>query len=117
MIRLASGTQVWLSCRPIDMRKGMNGLAAQVREVLRADPFCGHVFLFRGKGGDYLKLLHWDGTGLCLYAKRLERGRFVWPPVIDERLRLTPSQLELLLEGMDYRRTLPIEAGIRPALA
>jgi transposase len=117
MIRLASGTQVWLACRPIDMRKGMNSLAAQVKAVLHADPFSGHVFLFRGKTGDYLKALHWDGSGLCLYAKRLERGRFVWPPVIDERLHLTPGQLELLLEGMDYRRTMPPEVGIRPAMA
>src|SRR5271166_445616 len=60
-----------------------------VRNVLLADPFSGHLFVFRGKRGDYVKILHWDGSGLCLFAKRLERGRFVWPPVIDDRLRLT----------------------------
>ena len=117
MMHLAPGTQVWLSCRPTDLRKGFDGLAAQVKEVLRADPFSGHLFVFRGKRGDYVKALYWDGSGLCLFAKRLERGRFVWPPVIGERLRLTPSQLSLLIEGMDWRRTVPVEVGYRPALA
>jgi len=64
-----------------------------------------------------VKALYWDGSGLCLFAKRLEKGRFVWPPVIDERLRLTPSQLALLIEGMDWRRTVPVEVEYRPALA
>ena len=68
MMQLSAGTQVWLACRPIDMRKGFNGLAAQVKNVLRSDPFCGHVFVFRGKRGDYVKALHWDGIGLCLFA-------------------------------------------------
>jgi len=116
-MQLSHGTQVWLSCRPTDMRKGFDGLAAQVKEVLRADPFSGHLFVFRGKRGDYVKALYWDGTGLCLFAKRLEKGRFVWPPVIDERLRLTPSQLSLLIEGMDWRRTVPVEVEYRPAQA
>ncbi len=117
MMPPAPGTHVWLSCRPTDMRKGFDGLAAQVAEVLRDDPFSGHLFVFRGKRGDYVKVLYWDGSGLCLFAKRLERGRFVWPPVIEERLRLTPSQLALLIEGMDWRRTVPVEMEYRPALA
>jgi transposase len=98
------------------MRKGFNGLAAQVKEVLRADPFSGHVFVFRGKRGDYVKVLHWDGSGLCLLSKRLEKGKFVWPPVIDERLCLTPSQLQLLIEGMDWRRTVALEVQPRPSV-
>ena len=101
MMHLAPGTQVWLACRPTDMRKGFDSLAAHVKEVLRADPFSGHLFVFRGKRGDYLKLLYWDGSGLCLFAKRLERGRFVWPPVINERMQLTTGQLSLLIEGID----------------
>jgi transposase len=117
MMHLAPGTQVWLACRPTDLRKGFNSLAALVQEVLRGDPFSGHLFVFRGKRGDYAKVLYWDGTGLCLFAKRLERGRFVWPPMIDEGLRLTPSQLALLIEGMDWRRTMPPEPEHRPALA
>ncbi|HKM56019.1 MAG TPA: IS66 family insertion sequence element accessory protein TnpB, partial [Isosphaeraceae bacterium] len=68
MMQLASGTQVWLSCRPTDMRKGFDGLAAQVKNVLSAEPFSGHLFVFRGKRGDYLKALYWDGSGLCLFA-------------------------------------------------
>ncbi len=117
MMRLCTGTQVWLACRPVDMRKGFNGLAAQVKKVLSDDPFSGHVFVFRGKSGGYMKALYWDETGLCLFAKRLEKGRFVWPPVIDERTRLTAGQLELLIEGMDWRRTVPMELEYRPALA
>jgi len=117
MMRPAPGTQVWLACRPMDMRKGMDGLAAQVTEVLKSDPYSGHLFVFRGKRGDYVKVLHWDGSGLCLFAKRLEKGRFVWPPAINERLHLTPGQLDLLIEGMDWRRTVPTELEYRPALA
>jgi transposase len=117
MMQLATGTQVWLSCRPTDMRKGFDGLAAQVKNVLLADPFSGHLFVFRGKRGDYLKALYWDGSGLCLFAKRLERSRFVWPPVIDERLRLTPGQLELLIEGIDWRRTVALDVQQRPSAA
>jgi transposase len=117
MMHLPAGTQVWLWCRPTDLRKGFNSLAALAQEVLRDDPFSGHLFVFRGKRGDYLKALYWDGTGLCLFAKRLEQGRFVWPPVIDEGLRLKPSQLALLIEGMDWRRTVPVEVEYRPALA
>ena len=117
MMHLAPGTQVWLACLPTDLRKGFNGLAARVSEVLLADPYSGHLFVFRGKRGDYVKILHWDGTGLCLFAKRLEKGRFIWPPVINEQMRLTRGQLSLLIEGIDWRRTVPTELEYRPALA
>jgi len=117
MRRLAPGTQVRLLCRPTDMRKGFDRLAAEIKNVLLADPFSWHVFVFRGKREDYVKALHWDGSGLCLFAKRLEKGRFVWPPVIDERTRLTAGHLELLIEGMDWRRTVPMELEYRPAVA
>ena len=99
------GTKVYLACRPTDMRKGFDGLSAEVTRVLRADPFCGHLFVFRGKRGDMMKILYWDGTGLCLFSKRMESGGFVWPPVVDERLQLTAAQLSLLIEGIDWRRT------------
>ena len=98
-------TRVYLACAPVDMRKGFAGLSAQVADVVKADPYSGHLFVFRGKRGDYLKILHWDGSGLCLFAKRLEQGRFVWPPIVDDSLRLTSVQLALLIEGMDWRRT------------
>lgn len=115
MIQFAPRTRVYLCCRPVDLRKGLDGLSAQVANVLQADPFSGHLFLFRGKRGDYLKLLYWDGSGLCLFAKRLEKGRFVWPPIVDGRMRLTPAQMALLIEGIDWRRTVSIAAGTRPS--
>ena len=96
------------------MRKGFDGLAAQVTNVLRADPFSGHLFLFRGKRGDYLKCLYWDGSGLCLFAKRLEKGRFVWPPIVDGKMILTPAQMALLVEGIDWRRTVSIDPPTVP---
>jgi transposase len=114
MRQLAPGTRVYLACRPTDMRKGFDGLAAQVTNVLHADPYTGHLFVFRGKRGDLIKILHWDGSGLCLFAKRLEQGKFVWPPIVDDCLHMTPAQLALLLEGIDWRRTVPVEAPRRP---
>ncbi len=77
MISLAPGTKVFLACCPVDLRNGFDGLAAKAQQIIGADPFSGHLFLFRGKRGDYLKALYWDGSGLCLFAKRLEKGRFV----------------------------------------
>jgi transposase len=79
MIGLPAGTRIWLSAGVTDMRKGFDGLAVQAQTVLGKDPFSGHVFCFRGRRGDLVKLLWWDGDGLCLFAKRLERGRFIWP--------------------------------------
>jgi transposase len=81
------------------MRYGFDGLSAKVVEVLQGDPFSGHLFIFRSKRGDYLKILYWDGSGICLFAKRLEQGRFVWPPIVDGGLQLTPAQLALLIRG------------------
>jgi len=77
MIGLPAGTRVWLAVGRTDMRKGFDGLAAAVQERMAQDPFCGHLFVFRGRRGDLLKVLWWDGQGLCLFAKRLEKGRFV----------------------------------------
>jgi transposase len=95
MIGLPSGTRVWLATGATDMRKGFDGLAAVVQTVLRRDPFSGHVFAFRDRRGDLVKLLWWDRDGLCLYAKRLERGRFVWPRTEQGMAMLTPAQLSL----------------------
>ena len=114
MKMLAPGTRVFLSCRPIDMRKGFNGLAAQISNVLNLDPYGGQLFVFRGKRGDYMKVLYWDGNGLCLFAKRFEKGKFVWPPIIDECLNLSPAQLALLTEGIDWRRTVALENTRQP---
>jgi transposase len=105
MLQVAPGVRVYLACRPVDMRKGFDGLSAEVAQALKTDPYSGGVFIFRGKRGDYLKILTWDGSGLCLFAKRLEKGKFVWPPIVDGALKLTPAQLALLVEGIDWRRT------------
>jgi transposase len=116
VISLAPGTKVFLACSPVDLRNGFDGLAAKAQQVIGADPFSGHLFLFRGKRGDYLKALYWDGTGLCLFAKRLEKGRFVWPPIVDGGVVLTPAQLALLIEAMDWRRTVAPPSPTQPML-
>ena len=74
MIALAPGTKVYLACKPVSMQKGFDGLTALASQVLNADPYSGHLFLFRGKRGDYLKALYWDGSGMCLFAKRLDHA-------------------------------------------
>jgi transposase len=85
------------------MRKGFNGLSVLAQDTLKEDPFSGHLFVFRGKRGDLIKVLYWDGQGFCLFAKRLERGRFVWPITKAGVVTLTPAQLSMLLEGIDWR--------------
>jgi transposase len=104
MIGLPLGTRVWLAAGVTDMRKGMDGLAALVQTMLAENAFSGHVFVFRGKRGDLVKLLWWSGDGMNLYAKRLERGRFVWPQATSGAVHLTSAQLSMLLEGIDWRR-------------
>jgi transposase len=97
------GTRVFLACGVTDMRKGFDGLAAQVQTVLAQDPYGGALFCFRGRRGDLLKILVWDGQGLVLVAKRLERGKFVWPQAASGVVSLTPAMLSMLLEGIDWR--------------
>ena len=103
MIGLPAGTRVWLAAGLTDMRRGFDGLAALVQSALTQDPFSGHVFVFRDKRGDIIKLLWWDGQGMCLFAKRLEKGRFIWPQAESGSVSLTPAQLSMLLEGIDWR--------------
>lgn len=103
MITLPADTHVWLAAGATDMRRGMNGLAALVETTLATTPYSGHVFAFRGKRGDLVKLLWADRDGLCLFVKRLERGRFVWPQATHGSVSLTGAQLSMLLEGIDWR--------------
>ena len=103
MIPVPSGTRVWLATGHTDMRKGFDGLALRIQEVLKQDPHGGHVFVFRGKRGGLIKLLWHDGQGLCLFAKRLERGRFIWPSTVGDAVIISPAQLGYLLEGIDWR--------------
>jgi transposase len=104
VIQLPAGTKIWLAAGLTDMRRGFDGLSGQVQTVLQQQPFSGHVFVFRGRRGDLVKLLWWDGDGLCLFAKRLERGRFIWPKVESGTVQLSRAQLSMLLEGIDWRR-------------
>lgn len=114
MIALPAGTRVWLAAGVTDMRKGMDGLAALAQTTLAENPFSGHIFVFRGRRGDLVKLLWFDGDGLCLFAKRLERGHFVWPQATSGTVALSAAQLSMLLEGIDWRR--PVKTW-RPEVA
>ena len=106
MITPPSGVRVWLAAGVTDMRRGMNGLALQVQQGLRRDPHAGDLYVFRGKRGDLLKILWHDGLGMSLYAKRLERGRFIWPTPTDGMVTITAAQLGYMLEGIDWRNPL-----------
>lgn len=103
MIPIPTGVRVWIAAGHTDMRRGMNGLALQVQEGLHRDPHAGDLFVFRGRRGDLVKILWHDGLGLSLYAKRLDRGRFIWPVVKEGSVSLTPAQLGYMLEGIDWR--------------
>jgi transposase len=109
MISLPAGTRIWIAAGITDLRRGFTGLSAVVQLTLEQDPFSGHVFVFRGRRGDLIKVLWWDGDGLCLFAKRLERGRFVWPQAKNGTVSLTRAQLSMLLEGIDWRS--PVRTG------
>jgi transposase len=106
MITVPAGVRVYLALGTTDMRKGFDGLSLLTQEVLREDPFSGHLFVFRGRRGDLIKVLYWDGQGLCLFAKRLEMGRFIWPKAREGSVALSPAQLSMLLEGIDWRAPL-----------
>ena len=103
MIPVPSGVRVWLAVGRTDMRRGMNGLALQVQEALRGDPHAGDLYVFRGARGDLIKILWHDGLGMSLYAKRLEKGRFIWPSPADGVVTISAGQLGYLLEGIDWR--------------
>lgn len=114
MITLPSGVRVWLACGQTDMRKGLDGLAMLAQQVLKEDPFSGALFAFRGKRGGLIKLLWFDGQGMCLFSKRLEKGHFLWPGTNTGRVSLTAAQVSMLLEGIDWRMPARVR---RPELA
>ena len=114
MIPVPAGVRVWLAAGHTDMRKGFDGLAMLIQETLKRDPHDGQLFVFRGKRGDLIKLIWHDGQGMCLFAKRLERGRFIWPSTIGEPVTITAAQLGYLLEGIDWRAP---QRTYRPELA
>ena len=103
MIPVPSNTKVWLAAGVTDMRRGLMAPAAPAGTPPKQDPFAGHLFVFRGRRGDLVKVIWWDGQGACLFVKRLEKGRFVWPAASEGKVALTPAQLAMLLEGIDWR--------------
>jgi transposase len=103
MIPVPSGVRVWLAVGRTDMRRGMNGVALQVQEALGRDPYAGDLFVFRGRRGDLVKILWHDGLGMSLYAKRLEKGRFLWPAPADGVVAISAAQLAYMLDGIDWR--------------
>lgn len=104
MIAPGMGLRILVATQPIDFRRGMDSLAVLVSETLRENPFGGAFFVFRSKRADRIKILAWDGSGLCLFSKRLENQNFVWPPISEGSITLSPSQLSLLIDGSDWRR-------------
>lgn len=103
MIGLSSDVRVWLATGHTDMRKGFQSLALQVQETLKHNPHNGNLFCFRGRRGDLLKVIWHDGQGACLFVKRLERGRFLWPSMADGVVTISAAQLSYLLSGIDWR--------------
>jgi transposase len=114
MIVPPSGVRVWLATGATDMRRGMNSLALQVQEALQRNPHGGDLYVFRGKRGDLLKILWHDGLGMSLYAKRLERGKFIWPSPVDGALAISAAQLSYMREGINWRNP---QRTWRPELA
>ena len=103
MIAVPGGARVWLAVGHTDMRKGFSSLALLVQERLKRDAYGGHLFVFRGRRRDLVKVIWHDGQGACLFTKRLERGRFIWPSAVGDPVAITPAQLGYLLEGIDWR--------------
>ena len=103
MIPVPGNRRVWLAAGVTDMRCGFNRLAAPAGKFLAEDPYSGHLFVFGGRRGDLLRIIWWDQQGACLFSKRLEKGRFVWPAAKDGRMSVTAAQLSMLPEGIDWR--------------
>ena len=103
MIPIPTGVRVWLATGYTDMRRGFPSLALQVQEVLKHDPLGGHLFCFRGRRGDLIKLIWHDGQVACLFTKKLERGRFIWPSAEGGAVTISSAQLSYLLSGIDWR--------------
>ena len=116
MIGPGGDLRVYVATRPVDFRKGIDGLALAVQELFGLDPFCGAAFVFRAKRADRIKVLVWDRTGMVLVHKRLEGTKFVWPQVRDGVMKISPAQFSALFEGLDWRLVRP-ERRRRPQLA
>jgi len=116
MITVPPGLRIMVASEPIDFRKGLDGMVAVVQRHLFFDPFAGDLFVFRSKRSDRVKIVAWDGTGLFLFYKRLEQGRFTWPPIRQGTIALTTAQFAMLLEGLDWTKVKPVSVK-RPTIA
>ncbi len=116
MIAPGADLKIYVATRPVDFRRGLDGLALAVQEMLDLDPYCGSAFVFRAKRADRIKILVWDRTGLVLVHKRLEGSKFVWPQIRDGVMRLSPAMFSALFEGLDWRLVRP-EGARRPERA
>jgi transposase len=114
MIMPGAEIKVMVATKPVDFRRQADGLAALIQEALRQDPYSGAIYVFRPKRTNRVKLLWWDGTGICLLTKRLEGGQFRWPVIADGMMQLTSEQLSTLLQGLEWRHTRPREI-VRPS--
>ena len=105
MIGLGAGTRIYLRCGVTDLRKAFDGLARIVEEDIRRNILDGEFIVFCNRARNRLKAIYWDGSGLCLFAKRLEGGRFAWPQSAEAAREITSAELSMLLEGIDFRNT------------
>ena len=117
MLTLPPSVRIWCATTPTDLRRGFDGLAALVRSQLCGDPLSGHLFVFFNRRADRLKVLYWDRDGLCLWYKRLEQGRFHFPPADAACLEQTPGQLQMILDGVDVQRVHQFKRYRRPTPA
>ena len=110
MIGLPDGVRVYLAAGRTDLRRGIDGLAAQIQTVLRQDPFSGHLFVFRGRPAHTIKVLMYDTSGFLLMQKRLTEGRFIWPSPADGVVTISRALMSLLVDGLDWRsaKTTPV---------
>jgi len=115
LISVRADLKIWVASKPVDFRRGMNGLAALVAESLASNPYSGDVFIFRSKRSDRLKLIFWDGSGMVLVSKVLEDRRFTWPTIRDGAVHLNPSEMALLLDGLDWTKVVskPVKRPIK----
>jgi transposase len=117
MLNFPPAVRIWLGAAPVDLRKSFDGLAEQVRQHLSNDPLSGHVFVFRNKRGDRVKLLYWDEDGFVIVYKRLEEGTFRWPAVAagQPSVALRAAELAMLLDGIDWQKAQRGRRYHRPA--
>ena len=104
MLSLSSALRIFLAVEPADMRKGFDGLSQLVRDRIAQDPLSGHLYVFRNKRRDRIKILYWDKDGFALWYKRLEKGTFRFPEAKDGRVEVTPAEMAAVLEGIDLRQ-------------